>query len=240
MIQTNNKRIAIVFDLDDTLIRTSEYSEYFVGQFFEFLEREGKVDKNFENFREEYFKSYSNSQHIIEVIRKIIKSKYEERIIEDKTSFVYREIFLADMQKNLDLFEDIHYILNQLNKYKIPIYLVSQGFEDVQDLKIRSKNLHKYFPDNRIHITQNKSKYFYKQIKLLIEVTNHCDNIINVGDSEEKDIINAKDADLITVRVKQGNKGNFNFEKSRATFKINEVREIIEVIKNIQNQLNNK
>jgi putative hydrolase of the HAD superfamily len=130
-------------------------------------------------------------------------------------------------------------ILEIISK-KYPTYLVTDGNKKVQESKIKSLNIHRYF--KKIFIThhygiKNAKPSIYCFQKILELEKNNWKELIYVGDNPKKDFINLKKVGAITIRVKQGMYKNYMPKKNfDAEFEINKITELPKIISKLKEQ----
>lgn len=141
-----NKKI-ILFDWDDTLFSKTEYKKRLSLA----LANVSKIPEDeVWKFEEEYFESLDKSGDFrIDNFLKFISQRSEIKI--DLTNFVNDNLNIYSGS----VFSEVINVLNQLrNTFVLGVY--SQGFNDLQRMKIKNSGLENYFDEKLIYINSNK------------------------------------------------------------------------------------
>lgn len=141
-----NKKI-ILFDWDDTLFSKTEYKKRLSAALANVTKiPEDEVWK----FEEEYFESLDRSGDFrVDNFLQFISQKSEIKI--DLTNFVNDNSNIYSGA----VFSEVINVLNQLrNTFVLGVY--SQGFNDLQRMKIKNSGLENYFDEKLIYINSNK------------------------------------------------------------------------------------
>ncbi len=141
-----NKKI-ILFDWDDTLFSKTEYKKRLSAALANVTKiPEDEVWK----FEEEYFESLDRSGDFrVDNFLKFISQRSEIKI--DLTNFVNDNLNIYSGS----VFSEVINVLNQLrNTFVLGVY--SQGFNDLQRMKIKNSGLENYFDEKLIYINSNK------------------------------------------------------------------------------------
>lgn len=141
-----NKKI-ILFDWDDTLFSKTEYKKRLSVA----LANVSKISEDeVWKFEEEYFESLEKSGDFrVDNFLQFISQKSKTKI--DLTNFINDNLNIYSGA----VFSEAIDVLNQLkNVFVLGVY--SQGFNDLQRLKIKNSGLKNYFDEKLIYINSNK------------------------------------------------------------------------------------
>ena len=155
-----NKKI-ILFDWDDTLFSKTEYKKNLRNNLARICET--TEEKIFE-FEEKYFDSLSRSDNFeINDFVNNFAQKFNKKIELNDFSTDNLKIY------SKALFPETIEVLNKIKeKYILGIY--SQGFVNLQKLKIKNSGVENYFDENLFFIDRNKTQIDFIK-KLPIEAT---------------------------------------------------------------------
>ncbi|MFL0251654.1 HAD family hydrolase [Clostridium neuense] len=219
----------IVFDLDDTL-----YNE------FEFVK----------NGFKEVAKYLSNKYaiHIDELYKKMreLLNKYGRGTIFDRLceeySFNEEIMNLVEIYRSaegkLKLYDDSYEVLKKL-QYNYNLGIITDGKSSVQWNKIKSLDIENYF--DKIIVTDDFGREYWKpheySYKKMLEYFN-CKphEAVYIGDNPAKDFIGARKVGFYTVRIIRECGDNMKLKEEKgyeADFTINNLNELINIIKNI-------
>lgn len=198
------KYTTIFFDLDDTLIDTVLNSKQVLADIY----TDYAFNKYYPTF-EDYFNKYK-------IINLHLWDQYEQNLIskkslmEDRFALTlqgYRDItveesleinkdFMERVSNKKNIIEGAHTILEYLTP-KYDLYIISNGFEEVQGKKIKHATLDTYFKGVFLSDSVGKNKphpaifnYALKEANATIE------NCIMIGDNINTDIIGAKNIEM--------------------------------------------
>lgn len=199
---------AIFFDLDHTLWDFEMNSRETLSELFEKHETLINNVKSAEHFIDEYrmvnhqmWDDYHKNIITKEVLRfgrfnrTLKKFNIEDAELAEELSSQYLEI--CPTKKNL--FPGTHSVLEYLQA-KYSLHIITNGFKEVQYVKIKNSGIEKYF--SNIHISEEIGfkkpeveifDYAVRQAK-----TSH-DKCIMIGDNLETDIAGAKNAGIDTL-----------------------------------------
>ncbi|MBN1169716.1 HAD-IA family hydrolase [Candidatus Micrarchaeota archaeon] len=217
----------IIFDIDDTLFPSTEFAALARKNAINAIIRLG-LDSNPGKLNSQLTgiirKKGSNYPHHFDDLLRQYKVKQPARYIAAAIAAYH------DTKASIAPFPDVPLTLLQLKKNGHSIYAATNGTSIKQWDKLIRLGLALYFDD--VFISEDlgveKSPAFYRKImKLLKTQPSGC---IVVGDREDKDILPAKKAGILTVRVK---KGKYAKKKSAANYQLNEIGELLQVVKNL-------
>lgn len=194
------KYTTIFFDLDDTLIDTALNSK----QVLEEVYTDYTINKYYPVFEDFYHKYQSINVRLWDQYEQNLISKEElkrERFqqalqefttISTDQSLEMNNDFMGRVTNKTNIIEGVQNILEYL-KPKYRLYIISNGFLEVQDKKIKNAGLESFFTDVFLsdHVGKNKPhplifNYAVKEAGTTIE------NSIMIGDNINTDIIGAK------------------------------------------------
>jgi putative hydrolase of the HAD superfamily len=128
--------------------------------------------------------------------------------------------------KKSHVFPDTHDVLNYL-KTKYKLHIITNGFEDVQHIKMKHSNLHGYFE----HIVTSDRAGVQKPTRGIFEYTislakTSKEECIMIGDSYEADIIGARNAGIDQVYF-----NNMGDRKGKTcTYEISGLKELMKLL----------
>ena len=194
------KYTTIFFDLDDTLIDTALNSK----QVLEEVYTDYTINNYYSTFEDFYHKYQSINLHLWDQYEQNLISKDELKkgrfqqalgeftAISTEQSLDMNNDFMGRVSNKTNIIEGVENILDYL-KPKYRLYIISNGFLEVQDKKIKNAGLASYFKDVFLsdHVGKNKPhpllfNYALKEAGTTIE------DSIMIGDNINTDIIGAK------------------------------------------------
>ncbi|MEO8149700.1 MAG: YjjG family noncanonical pyrimidine nucleotidase [Bacteroidia bacterium] len=224
----------IFFDLDHTLWDFEANSRESLNEIFE---THGLI--NHVTSKELFIKEY-------QLINKQLWDLYHKNLVDRDTlrltrfALTLEKFNVYDLQLSIKLADDYvhvspykgklfpnaHEVLGELKK-KYRLHIITNGFKEVQHIKIKSSDLEKYF--DHIFISEevgfNKPQPEMFKHAMRIAKTNSSESIM-VGDNYEVDILGAAGVGMATVF--------FNPEKIpndyKTTFQISELLELMELM----------
>lgn len=201
------KYTTIFFDLDDTLIDTAQSNKEALQDIF----AKYSLSKYYDNFDSFYNKYKKINNHLWDLYaeNKITKEKLKsERFmntlkghweISIEQSLDINEEFLAIVNTKKNVIDGAIEILEYLApKYKL--YILSNGFEEVQDKKIAKAEMESYFAKVILsdHIGVNKpNPEIFKHALEMAQASNK--ETIMIGDNINTDILGAKNSQIDQV-----------------------------------------
>ena len=124
------------------------------------------------------------------------------------------------------LFADTHHVLSELKK-KFRMYLITNGFKEVQRIKIKTSDLEKYFEHVFISEEIGHTKPDALIFKYAMKIANAKSNqSLMIGDNYEADILGEAGVGMDTVffnpeRIKNNHK---------STYEIFQLKELLNVL----------
>ena len=222
---------SIFFDLDHTLWDFEKNSELSFKKIF----KKYTITINFEKFIEsyipinfKYWKLYRNGEISKEFLRynrlkevfNLFDYEIHDKII-DKISHDYIE-FLPENNKLMDgAIEILEYL-----KPKYRLFIITNGFRDVQDKKLKNSNIKHYFEaiydSESVGVKKPDPKIFRHA---LIDSGSGPNESLMVGDNYEADVLGAKKLNINTIHfVAHGEKIH---NKNETIHKLMELKSIL-------------
>ncbi len=226
----------IFFDIDDTLINTTEFVSFARNESFNstliYMPDIAKSSLE-KNFSKVYSELGSNStKHYDELFSRLgIQNPIQKDFLVALAVHSYHEA-----KRNITRFteKNLEKLLRNLSKDYL-LGIVSSGVGVKQMEKLIRTNISSFFQLENIYITESqnfqKNPEFYEKIFSHYSSKYQTQNIWMVGDREDNDIVPAKYSGLKTIRINRG-KYNFDFNQSIADSKIYNLNEIEGILKN--------
>lgn len=198
----------VLFDLDHTLWDYEANSRETLYELYHGHDLLAKGVPDFDSFHKQFrivntelWELYDNGKIDSSVIRneRFRKILQEFFVFEDKLCQELSQDYLVQCPTKGNLITDALKVLDYLNgKYKLTI--VTNGFEEIQNLKLSSSNITSYFP----HVITSQKAGCKKPSKEIFEHALRCNGAecheaIMIGDNLITDIGGAKNASLDTV-----------------------------------------
>lgn len=234
MCNTPNKYKHIYFDLDRTIWDFDKNSEETFHEIYIKYELE-KIFLDFDNFHDTYVK---HNEKLWEDYRKgeikksLLSYKRFSLTLEDfgvddeelakKIAFDY--ITISPTKKGL--FPFAHETLNYLQK-KYKLYIITNGFNEVQFTKLKNSELDKYF--SKVFTSEDAGAQKPNPIifdNALKSVDALKEESIMIGDDLETDILGAKNFGLDQVYFNPRGKNH----KEEISYEINSLNELTEIL----------
>ena len=222
---------SIFFDLDHTLWDFEKNSELSFKKIF----KKYTITINFEKFIEayipinfKYWKLYRNGEISKEFLRynrlkevfNLFDYEIDDKII-DKISHDYIE-FLPENNKLMDgAIEILEYL-----KPKYRLFIITNGFREVQDKKLKNSKIKHYFEaiydSESVGVKKPDPKIFKHALK---DSGSNANESLMVGDNYEADVLGAKKLRINTLHfVAHGEKIH---NKNETIFKLIELKSIL-------------
>lgn len=221
---------AIVFDLDDTLIKEYDYILSGYKVIAEHLSLKYKL--NYDEVFERLVISFNTSKNnVFNQVFDYYGIKYsKDDIIELVT--IYRNHI-----PNIELTEENKRLLMSLRNYGFKLGVITDGYKETQINKVKALGLENYFDDIIITDLLGPNQMFWKPHKLPFETAKinlnvSFDEMIYVGDNPNKDFFIGSIYPIKTVQII--NKGIYKesiyFKGVKPHYKINELIEILNIV----------
>ncbi|WP_420574711.1 YjjG family noncanonical pyrimidine nucleotidase [Kordia sp.] len=197
----------IFFDLDHTLW---DFEKNSALTFKKILE-ESNVTVNFEHFLEvyvpinlEYWRMFREERISKKELRyqrlsktfKVLEFEASDDLINHLS-----EQYIAHLSSFNHLFEHTHELLQYLQgRYKL--HIITNGFRDVQQRKIKASGIYDYFEhiidSESVHVKKPNPKIFHHALELANVAP---ENALMIGDSFEADILGAMEVKMNAIHV---------------------------------------
>lgn len=226
----------VFFDLDDTLIDTAQnnrdslkdiYTDYKFDNYFssldEFIQKYMRINLDLWDLYEHNKISKNTLQK--ERFRKTLDGFVS---LTPEQSLEINHDFLARTTVKKNVIEGVREVLNYLYP-KYPLYILSNGFEEIQDLKMQTAELTPYFKKVILsdHIGKNKPDpaIFSHALK---EASSTPDGAIMIGDNIRTDITGAKNSRMDQVWYNPQNLSDeYNISPTFTIQSLEELKEIL-------------
>ncbi len=214
----------IIFDLDDTLIETTNTITPIVLKRAVYHMMEKGLELENKHFAvSEILKIHKTAYSSQDVIKKFL-----EKLQKDPKYFdiAVRSIY-SDLPSDIKIFtlKNAKDVLSTLyQKHKLAI--VTMGVKNLQYQKLKKAGIDTAF-FSKIVVTQNEKGWEYK--KLIEELNIDSSAVIVVGDKIRNDLMPAKKMGCTTVHMRHGRGKNLEKDEN-VDFQINELNSILEII----------
>lgn len=234
------EKIAIIFDLDNTLVRCSEYYAEAKHKFADMMSTDTGVPQSvaleilkaidLEHMKmrgvvkERHAQSFVAACAAIEVLMGKEHSKTRAK----KSWNLGYSVFKAPYP----LYEGAYEALEEIASRGYAMFVCTKGDSQVQLRKIKSNKLDKIFPASHIYIDSTKTKEHF--LKIMKEHGLNPKLTIGVGDSVKDDVATAKALGMISVHV-TGQQIDWGYENEVATpdCSIHSIIELPDLLKQI-------
>ncbi len=223
----NNLITDVFFDLDHTLWDFDRNSRLAFERVFIIHNIELDLDdflKEYEPINLEYWKQFRDSKITKEEMR---RGRLVEAFHRFKVSMTIESIdllansYIEELPSNNFLFANCLEVLEYLQgRYKL--HIITNGFEEVQHLKLTNSGIRKYFQTVTTSETAGNKKphpLIFESALKKASVAAHCS--IMIGDSLEADIAGAKNAGMHTLF--------FNYRNEKEEFGYPSIRNLLEI-----------
>ncbi|VVC01695.1 Glyceraldehyde 3-phosphate phosphatase [uncultured archaeon] len=219
----------IFFDIDDTLFPSTEFSELARRNAIHAIVRmglecgEGDVEKMLEEVIKERGSNYPH--HFDEALKRLgvkNRAKYVAAAVA-----AYHDTKIAILP-----YPEVPAMLAALKQAGAKLYIASEGLEVKQWDKLIRMHLEYYFDE--VFVSEKgelgKSPEFYRQIAKRAGA--RPEDCLMAGDREDKDILPAKKAGMLTFRVFRG-KYAVKPRTTAADFNGKDLRQIVKIVKKL-------
>jgi putative hydrolase of the HAD superfamily len=205
----------IFFDLDNTLWDFEANSAVALNQAFKYFHLYRKV-QDFNEFRNIYTGHNERLWDVYrhngltkqELIRQRFQHTFDKFGIIDVDPVIFNDIFLNLMPQQKELIPGTSEVLNYLYKKSYLLYIITNGFREVQEKKLELSGIRHYF--SRLFISEE-----IKAQKPSCEIFEHAlkssnakkSDSIMIGDSWDVDIEGARNAGIDQVFLSPGTAG---------------------------------
>ncbi len=237
MPQNAHNLKAILFDIDDTLIDTSGFSNIARNASIDALILGGlstnreKIESELKRIIFEYGSNASNHFNILLEELKIPK--------EDRSRLIsYALVAYHNAKIILHPIPDVPSTLMKLKEKNYKLYAASEGLSIKQWEKlIRSgidRHIEHAFMTEDLSV-KTKNSEFYKHI--LSKLNLEAKECLMIGDRIEKDIVPAKECGLNTIHVLTGRYNNNGVRCEESDYTVSNLSEIIDILPKIEEKI---
>lgn len=213
----------ILFDIDNTLYPSREFAILARKNAIQAMIRTGlhESEKKIEKILHKQIKEKgSNYEHHFDDLLKELGIKKKEKYVAAAIAAYH------DTKITILPYSEVPRTLLKLRDNRIKLYVASEGIEIKQWDKLLRLGIAQYFDE--VFVASEKkggktTQFYNKIIKKIKAKPQEC---IMVGDKEEKDIIPAKKAGLLTFRVFRKKP-----EKTSADFFDKDLKKLLEIVK---------
>jgi len=217
----------MLFDLDDTLFPSTEFSS---------LARKNAINAMLEMGLEgDYTHLRNRLQQIIEEKSSNYGKHFDELCAQLKVQDSARYVAAAvaayhDTKTSIQPFPRVPFTLMKLKEAGYKLYIATNGNSVKQWDKLIRLGIAVYF--DGVFVSQDlgtdKSEAFFRKVLAILGA--EASECIMVGDREDTDILPAQAVGLATVRILRGRNGD---AASRASFTINNVEELLDILQRL-------
>lgn len=213
MMKMNKKYTHIFFDLDNTLWDFETNSQKAMFETFYHYQLEKKIDFNlfFETYirhNSALWESYRRNEVVKrELIRLRFQNTFNELDLRGLNAEEMNTFYLNEMPKQKVLNEGVIDVLIYLKKKQYQLYIITNGFSEVQRTKIETSGLKPFF--NKIFISEEikSPKPEYEIFEFAIKSANaRKSQSLMIGDDWEIDVLGAVNygIDAVLYQSKSG------------------------------------
>jgi len=198
------KYSTIFFDLDDTLVDTAQNNKEALSDIY----RDYKFDRYFPTFEDFYTKFqyinlnlwdlYAHNQITKETLKteRFKRTLTEFENLTQEESLNLNDDFLERVNTKKNIIEGMKDILDYLEP-KYQMFILSNGFQEVQDQKMENANLKPYFKKMILSDHIGKNKPHPALFKYALQQANTSkESSIMIGDNLNTDILGAKNSHI--------------------------------------------
>lgn len=226
----HNKLKHLFFDLDDTLWDFEKNSSAVLEELFFEFELHKKLQTDFENFlskykeinqalwqkyyRKEIDKAFLRNHRFNEAFKQFDYNNYNENLL-------VTEQYLIRSPKGTHLKNGCIETLEYLKNRNYELHIITNGFKEVQNIKIDRSKLRPYFSHIIISEEYNLTKPDEKIFRLAEHLANSDkQNCIMIGDNFESDIEGATNAGWQAVHFSEEKNNSFKGETIKSLLEL--------------------
>lgn len=201
----------LFFDLDHTLWDFDANARESLMELYLFFKLESKAIGTFTEFYTIYlnhnatlWSRYEKGYISVEELKwkRMWRTLLDFQIADEKLAKDMSDYFLDILPTKKKVFDYTYEILDYLTQKKYSLYLITNGFEKTQRIKLASSGLEKYFR----HIITSEISNSVKPKKEIFEyalqkANGKTEESIMIGDSLDADILGAKNAGMDSIFV---------------------------------------
>jgi len=214
--------LLIIFDLDDTLIKTSELITPW--RFRKVLEHLQKFcpQQGFVQAFAELLNDHQNFESSEQALKTVLgKNGCDSTLLETAICEMNR----FDEEIPVELFQSVKKLLTILRQ-KQALALVTSGNYQIQTLKIEKSGIKDFFDYIEIATSNNKKNIYQNLLQL-----SKNERAIVIGDRVSRDLLPAKELGLLTVLIRQGRGCYQKIDPNVVDYVIDDVIELQDLLK---------
>lgn len=232
----------IFFDLDNTLWdfeRNSIMAMNFAFKFFEIEKQDIKFDDFYQVYSKHNFKLWNEYRNNVvtkkELIRKRFQLTFTDLGILGINPEVMNSCYLEEMPKQKLLNEGVVELLQHLEKKNYCLYIITNGFKEVQIKKLENSGLSSFFKKIFISEEIKTPKPGVEIFKYAITSANaKKSESLMIGDDWDVDIMGATGFGIDSVYYNSGNslskKGEIEIKNRIIIYKINRLSQLADIL----------
>ena len=229
------KYTTLFFDLDHTLWDFEANSKEALTEIFEKHQLLVKGVTSFDEFLAVYYKindqmweQYQKDEITKDELRndRFYNALVAFGIIDRKLADAIGDYYVKTSPYKTNLFDGCHEVLTEL-KLRYALHIITNGFDEVQHIKLQESNLTQYFGDiitsEKVGSKKPQRKIFEKSLELTGVTVQES---LMIGDGVETDIKGARDFGMDQVYFNPHN----NPQPVEATYSIKHLSELLELL----------
>jgi len=242
-MQSKKKYTHIFFDLDNTLWDFSKNSYFAMQKIF------ANFPVQFQNIDfDKFFKVYIKHNHFLwseyrkkivgksELVKKRFQNTFEELQIVGIDPLEMNSMYLNEMPKHNHLIDGSLEILQYLKSKRYRLFIITNGFKEVQHRKLESAGLTHFFEKVFISEVVKTPKPGREIFEFGIKSANaKKTNSLMIGDDWDVDVLGAINFGIDAVHFENGVGSEIEIventvNKSRMTYKIGRIRQLKSIL----------
>jgi len=211
--ETNSKETLNEIFLNYSINKYCEFSEFY---------------KTYRNINDDLWGKYRLKQISTEILswKRFHLTNISFGYDDENVALKMGKDYISNSPYKTKLFPKTHDILKYLSE-KYNLYLITNGFKEVQYLKIKNCDIERYFKEIFTSEEVGFSKPYIKYFEYVLESTcSKPKNSIVIGDDFEVDIKGAQQLDIDTIWFKNGDDNQKGYSK----YIIKSLQEIFEIL----------
>lgn len=224
---------ALYFDLDHTLWDYDANSvEVLTEIYYEHVENDSselaKFLKDFNKVNDSLWNKYNKGIIDKEVIRKerFVKILERSNVTDVKLAAHISEFYLFECPRRTHLIPGTNEVLEYVAQ-KYEIHILTNGFSDVQDIKLSNAGLTKYFEKVITSETIGHKKPSKEFFNYALKATNNSkEECVMIGDNLKTDILGAHNADIDSIYFNPSGYA----KPHKANYEIKELIELMDIL----------
>ncbi|HNQ69586.1 MAG TPA: YjjG family noncanonical pyrimidine nucleotidase [Bacteroidales bacterium] len=200
------------------------FFNYDINKYCEF----SKFYKTYRNINDDLWGKYRSNQITKEILswKRFYLTNISFGYDDENVALKMGKDYISNSPYKTKLFPNTHEILKHLSE-RYNLYLITNGFKEVQYLKIKNCDIEKYFKKIFTSEEVGFSKPHIKYFEYVLESTCSTpkDSIV-IGDDLEVDVKGAKQLNIDTIWFKNGDEN----QEGQSKYIIKSLQEIIEIL----------